>query len=55
MSRSPKGRLVAATTTMQGKLHSLTLAWPEESGQYLSIGHGGTPVTLLQRFTATQT
>jgi hypothetical protein len=24
----------------------LTLAWPEEAGQYLSIGQGGTPVSI---------
>ncbi len=41
---SPNERVVAATTTKEGKRHSLTLAWREEPGQYLSIGQGGTPV-----------
>lgn len=48
---SPNERLVASTTTKHEKRHSLTLAWPEESGQCLSIGRGSTPVTVLQRFT----
>jgi hypothetical protein len=43
---SPNERPVAATTTKQRKHHTLTLAWPEEAGQYLSIGQGGTPVSI---------
>jgi hypothetical protein len=34
---SPNERLVAATTMKQEKRHLLTLAWPEEEGQCLSI------------------
>jgi hypothetical protein len=37
---------------MQGKRHKLTLAWLEEAGQRLSIGRGGVPVSIFQRFTA---
>jgi hypothetical protein len=36
----------------QSKRHILTLAWPEESGQCSSLGLGGTPVGIFQRFTA---
>jgi hypothetical protein len=36
----------------QGKRHILTLALPEESGQCLGIGQGGTPVGIFQQFTA---
>jgi hypothetical protein len=36
----------------QKKRHSLTLAWPEESGQGLSIVQGGTSVGIFQRSTA---
>jgi hypothetical protein len=43
----PTKGLVAATTTKERKRHILTLAWPEESGQWAGIGGGGIPVTLV--------